>query len=82
MTFIPTHKDKKQIKTIGRVMMAEKPGVRAAVCVDRGGEYEGKAEWYLARFKEKFPSLNAEYVGTLNPETDVIHVHSPACSQN
>ncbi len=80
--FRPTHVDKKRVKFIGRSMMTQAPGIKATVCVDRGGEYEGKADWYLARFKEMFPALNAEYVGQLMPEVDVIHVHSPACSQN
>lgn len=82
MAFRPTHVDKHRVKTVGRMVMAMPPGKKAAVCVDRGVEYEGKADWYLARFKEKFPALNAEYVGALTAEIDVIHVHSPACSQN
>lgn len=82
MAFQPTHVDKKRVKTIGRMMMDLPPGKKSAVCVDRGGEYEGKADWYLARIKEKFPALNAEYAGALSDGIDVIHVHSPACSQN
>jgi len=80
--FRPTHADKQRIKFIGREMTALPPGKKASVCVDRGGEYEGKADWYLARFKDKFPALNAEYVGALTPEIDTIIVHSPACNQN
>lgn len=80
--FRATHRDKQAIKIAARVTMAMPPGRKNAVCVDRGGEYEGKMEWYLAQFKEKYPALNAEYVGTLTPHIDVIHLHSPVVSQN
>lgn len=80
--FKPTYADKKRIAMIGSTMATQAPGIKAAVCVDRGGIYEGKAEWYLAQFKEKHPALNAVYVGAMSADIDVIHVFSPACSQN
>lgn len=82
MTYRPTQQDKKQIKIVGRTMMAMQPGAKVAVMVDRGGTNEGKADYYLQKFKEKFPAINAEYIGPMSDEVDVIRVFSPVVSQN
>jgi hypothetical protein len=82
MKFQPKPIDNQRISTIGNMMLNMPPGKKSAVCVDRGGKYEGKADWYIEKLKATYPAFTVEYVGPLNSLTDVIHVHSPACSQN
>ncbi len=84
MSFTPTYLDKKRINIIGNMMMNQSPGKKSGVYVDRGGIYEGKADWYMKQLREKFPALTVEYAGIMDAKgtIDVIHVHSPACSQN
>lgn len=74
MKFKPTELDEQRVELIGRTM--------SAVGVDSGGRYEGKADWYLARFREKWPALRAEFSGALGPGVDMLTVHSPVVNQN
>jgi len=80
--FNPSKLDEERVAMIGRTMTAMPPGKKAAVGVNAGGEYEGKAAWYIEQFREKWPALNAESAVALTPGIDIITVHSPACSQN
>ncbi len=80
--FKPSELDVERVKVIGNSMMALPPGKKSAVGVDRGGEYEGKAVWYMDRLRKAFPALTVEFAGALNEQIDIITVHSPACSQN
>ena len=80
--FKPTEIDVDRVNVMGDTMMGMPPGKKCAVGVDRGGEYEGKAVWYMDRLGKKFPALKIDFAGALNEQIDIITVHSPACSQN
>jgi hypothetical protein len=80
--WLPKALDYDRIQTAAQMVMAQPPGFKAAVCVDRGGKFKGKMEWYLAEFKKKHPALNAVYAGPMGKHIDVIHIFSPPCSQN
>lgn len=82
MAFKPSELDVNRVNVIGTTMMRLPPGKKSAVGVDAGGEYEGKAVWYMDRLQKLFPALKVEYAGMLTEGVDIITVHSPACSQN
>lgn len=58
--FKPTKLDHERVRVIGQAMLKAKPGITAACCVDADGgdgKYTGKADWYEAQFREKYPAI-------------------------